>query len=238
MGLRSPGMTPIANSVPLSEGPTDPTQQQRELLNLLRREPRGHANHESALIGSLIHALERHRPADLTSADQLAELEGVWELRWSTSRQPYLIVAPWLENLQCLAPSQGRGMNLLRLAGPLCNVASLAVEATIQVQSQQRVEVCFRRGGWLGPELGGSRMQWLRNVNQSFPAWLDITVLDADLRICRGNAGTLFALLRRPDLSLESLIGRTEERLDQCEDTASKRRFTSFQFTTDHQAVM
>jgi hypothetical protein len=39
-------------------------------------------------------------------------------------------------------------------------------------------------------------------VKQSFPAWLDITVVDAELRLCRGNAGTLFALLRRPDLPM------------------------------------
>jgi len=31
----------------------------------------------------------------------------------------------------------------------------------------------------------------------------DITVLDAELRVCRGNAGTLFALLCRDDLRLE-----------------------------------
>jgi hypothetical protein len=49
-------------------------------------------------------------------------------------------------------------------------------------------------------------LQWLRNVNQSFPAWLDITVLDANLRVCRGNAGTLFALTRRHDLNLADLL--------------------------------
>ena len=44
-------------------------------------------------------------------------------------------------------------------------------------------------------------------MNQSFPAWLDITVLDDDLRVCRGNAGTLFALVRRPELRLEDFFG-------------------------------
>jgi hypothetical protein len=43
-------------------------------------------------------------------------------------------------------------------------------------------------------------------VQQPFPAWLDITVLDGELRVCRGNAGTLFALLRRPDLNLQELL--------------------------------
>jgi hypothetical protein len=43
-------------------------------------------------------------------------------------------------------------------------------------------------------------------VSQSFPAWLDITVLDNELRICRGNAGTVFALLRRNDLQINELL--------------------------------
>ena len=156
-----------------------------------------------------------HADLDLADPAALAQLEGVWELRWSSSSQPYLAVTPWLENLQLLAPSQGRGMNLLRLNGPLAALASIVVEASVSVDSPacepgpplQRVRVQFRRGGWLGPSIGSSRLQLLRSVQQPFPAWLDITVLDAELRVCRGNAGTLFALLRRPDLNLKELLG-------------------------------
>lgn len=185
-----------------------PQHQRQELLRLLRLEPCGAANRHGARIQALITALERSQPADLSTPEALEQLEAVWELRWSSSRQPYLAVVPWLENLQCLAPSQGRGMNLLRPPGPLGSLAGIAVEASIELQAgnKQRVQVRFRRGGWLGPVLGGSRLQWLRTVQQSFPAWLDITVLDAELRICRGNAGTLFALLRRPDLQLAELL--------------------------------
>jgi len=43
---------------------------------------------------------------------------------------------------------------------------------------------------------GAKRLSLMRAVTQSFPAWLDITVLDDQLRICKGNAGTTFALLR------------------------------------------
>ncbi|MFM9102688.1 MAG: PAP/fibrillin family protein, partial [Cyanobium sp.] len=154
----------------------------------------------------LCQELERSQPADLAAPGALELLEGVWELRWSSSRQPYLAVGPWLENLQLLAPSQGRGMNLLRLPGGLAPLAGIAVEAAISVENNPRVEVRFQRGGWLGPPLGGGRLQLLRTVQQSFAAWLDITVLDQDLRICRGNAGTLFALLRRPDLQLADLL--------------------------------
>ena len=187
---------------------TRPEQQRHELLQLLRLEPRGAASLQGARVRKLILALEQSQPADLSTPEALAALEGVWELRWSSSRQPYLAVAPWLENLQCLAPSQGRGMNLLRLSGPAGSLAGIAVEASIAVEagSRQRVQVRFRLGGWLGPSLGASRLQWLRSVNQSFPAWLDITVLDSDLRICRGNAGKLFALTRRRDLNLADLL--------------------------------
>jgi len=47
----------------------------------------------------------------------------------------------------------------------------------------------------------------MRKVQQSTPAWLDITVLDEQLRICRGNAGTTFALLKRNDLNLNTFFG-------------------------------
>lgn len=157
-----------------------------------------------AQIRDLIEQLERTLPADLTR--QAALLRGVWELRWSSSRAPYLLVAPWLENLQVLDPDHGAGMNLLRFAGPLGPFAGISVEAAIAVAGPQRVTVAFRRGGWIGPRFGDRRLELLRNVRQSYPAWLDITVLDEELRVCRGNAGTLFALLRRPDLSPEAFL--------------------------------
>ena len=69
-----------------------------------------------------------------------------------------------------------------------------------------RLAVQFERGGWLGPRLAGLRPELLLSVSQPFPAWLDITVLDDDLRICRGSAGTVFALLRRTDLNATDLL--------------------------------
>lgn len=179
-----------------------------ELLALLQL---GAPAAEPARVRALIETLERSHPADL-SRDR-DRLTGVWELRWSSSRLPYLAVAPWLENLQILDPDRGRGMNLLRLTGPLGPLAGIAVQAELTLVPApeglpaQRVGVRFQRGGWLGPQLGDRRLSLLRGVNQRFPAWLDITVLDDRLRVCRGNAGTLFALLRRTDLRLEDLMG-------------------------------
>ena len=68
--------------------------------------------------------------------------------------------------------------------------------------------VCFREGGWVGHSLPNrQQLSWMRKVQQSTPAWLDITMLDEQLRICRGNAGTTFALLKRNDLNLNTFLG-------------------------------
>jgi hypothetical protein len=177
------------------------------LLALLRPMTAGGSPPAEGRIRGLIEALERLQPADLST--HAAQLTGVWELRWSSSSLPYLATRPWLENLQLLDPAAGRAMNLLRLAGPLGSLAGIAVQARISVLPEaphQRVSVCFERGGWLGPRWGQGRLQLFRQVRQGFPAWLDVTVLDDALRVSRGNAGTLFALVRRPDLDLASLL--------------------------------
>ena len=78
--------------------------------------------------------------------------------------------------------------------------------AHLDVAGEQRVTVRFDRGGWIGPGLGFFRQELMARVGQSFPAWLDRTYLDDWLRICRGNAGTVFALVRRMDLTPEQLL--------------------------------
>ena len=84
----------------------------------------------------------------------------------------------------------------------------IRVQAELQVADSTRVMVCFRQGGWVGPSLPNrQQLSWIRKVQQSTPAWLDITVLDEQLRICRGNAGTTFVLLKRNDLNLSTFFG-------------------------------
>ena len=156
-------------------------------------------------LDELIKTLEAAASIDLSNAQQQQQLEGVWELRWSSSKQPYLQVQPWLENLQVLMPSQGRGMNLLRLPPPLA-AAGVAVEAELSLEPPQRVQVRFCRGGLLGPQLAGWKANLMTGIQQSFPAWLDITALSDELRICRGQNGTLFALRKRHDLEASALL--------------------------------
>ena len=171
-----------------------------DLVSILQRTP------NDPSIAERISALEQSTPADLSRDSEL--LEGVWDLRWSSSSQPWLRQAPWLENLQALDPAQKRGCNLLRLRGPFGAIGAISVQAELEVINEKRVEVKFRKGGWLGPSLPGiGQLKLLREVEQSFPAWLDITVLDEELRICRGNAGTTFALLRHESITTAELLG-------------------------------
>ena len=171
----------------------------KDLVSILQRTP------NDPSIAERVSALEQSHPADL-SRDS-AFLEGVWDLRWSSSSQPWLRQAPWLENLQVLDPAQKSGCNLLRLRGPFGAIGAISVQADLEVINEKRVEVKFRKGGWLGPSLPGiGQLKLVREVEQSFPAWLDITFLDEELRICRGNAGTTFALLRHESITKDELL--------------------------------
>ena len=165
-----------------------------QLVQLLLKKPS-----DPSLMG-LICRVEQEQPADLSSSGGL--LRGVWELRWSSSQQPWLKQTAGLENLQILDPKQRRGCNLLRLRAPFSALGGVSVQADLQIADSTRVLVRFRQGGWIGAFLPNrQQLRWMRQVQQSSPAWLDITVLDEQLRICRGNAGTIFALLKRDDLN-------------------------------------
>ena len=169
------------------------------LIEYLRLDPK------NTQIPSLISEIESKQVVDLQS--DVIFLKGVWELRWSSSTQPWLKQASWLENLQALDPDRQKGVNLLRLSGAIGSLAMITVEAKLSVNSLNQIGVQFERGGWMGPSLrNGWRPKLLSKINQSFPAWLDITALDETLRICRGNAGTVFALLKRHDLSVSDWI--------------------------------
>ena len=85
-----------------------------DLIRRLREQP------DDDSIPDLVLAAEANSDVDLSK--DLPLLKGVWELRWSSATQPWLKQANWLENIQILDPVNSRGMNLLRLAGPLLSL--------------------------------------------------------------------------------------------------------------------
>ena len=78
-----------------------------DLLNLLLKSP----NSES--IKTIAEQLEIDH--NFIFSKNRNDLEGVWELRWSDSKSPFLKFSPFIDNLQILDPFNLNGLNLLNL---------------------------------------------------------------------------------------------------------------------------
>lgn len=143
-------------------------------------------------------------------------LEGDWRLIYTTSKGILGINRFPLMQLgqvyQCIRPEQKKIYNIAELQGVPFLEGLILVEATFEAISAQRVNVFFHR------LLIGSQ----RLMNYRFPkglveqltagkkflpidvginskdnnGWLDVTYLDDDLRIGRGNEGSVFVLSR------------------------------------------
>jgi PAP_fibrillin len=149
-------------------------------------------------------------PQPLESAD----LAGDWQLLYTSSeellgldRWPVVKLGPIY---QCIRPQTKSVLNIAELYGvPWCE-GLVSVVASFQPVSRQRVEVQFERA-----IIGLQRMcgyqtpsQWCDQIaaGQKFwpldfaisrrptQAWLEVTYLDQDLRISRGNQGNIFIL--------------------------------------------
>ena len=80
-----------------------------DLLNLLLKSP----NSES--ISTIAEQLEINH--NFSFSKDRNDLQGVWELRWSSSNSPFLKYSPFIDNLQILDPLNLNGLNLLKPRG-------------------------------------------------------------------------------------------------------------------------
>ena len=80
-----------------------------DLINLLLKSP----NSES--IRTIPEQLEIDHNFSFTKDRN--DLQGVWELRWSSSNSPFLKYSPFIDNLQILDPLNLNGLNLLKPRG-------------------------------------------------------------------------------------------------------------------------
>ena len=55
--------------------------------------------------------------SNFTLNNDLEKLKGIWELRWSSSKAPFLNYSPLVDNLQILDPFNLNGLNLLKPKG-------------------------------------------------------------------------------------------------------------------------
>ena len=77
-----------------------------DLINLLLKSP------NSGSIQTIAEQLEIDH--NFSFGKDRKDLQGVWELRWSTSKSPFLKYSPFIDNLQILDPINLNGLNLLK----------------------------------------------------------------------------------------------------------------------------
>jgi len=170
-----------------------------KLLKILIEKP------NSKDILSMAVKLESYSNFNLKS--DIEKLKGIWELRWSSSNAPFLSYSPLINNLQILNPSKSNAMNLLKPRG-VNGIIGTGIVADIYPLNGIRVGVKFTRAGLIGPNIGFTKLKALAQIQREQKGWLDITYLSKNLRICRGDKGTLFTLIKRND---EKLFNKFEQ---------------------------
>jgi hypothetical protein len=188
-----------------------------ELLEKISGVNRGLLTNETeriAIQSAIAHLEDRNptpRPVEATSL-----LEGDWRLLYTTSsdllglgRFPLIQLG---QIYQCIRIREAKLYNIAELQGLPWLESIVTVSAQFAPITEQRVQVQFQRSilglkrilGYHSPN------QWIEQINiqpklkaidftidsQRTPGWLDITYLDADLRIGRGSEGSLFVLTK------------------------------------------
>ena len=156
-------------------------------------------------ISLIANKLESNSKFNLKS--DIEKLKGIWELRWSSSNSPILSYSPLIDNLQILNPTKSNGLNLLKPRG-IDGIIGTGIVAELYSLNEIRIGVKFTHAGFLGPNVGLKKLKALARIKRDQKGWLDITYLSKNLRICRGDKGTLFILIRRNN---EKLFTKFEE---------------------------
>lgn len=148
--------------------------------------------------------------------EQLDLLEGDWRLLYTTStgilnldRFPGLQLG---QVYQCIRTTRARVYNIAEVIGLPFLEGIVSVAARFEPVSEKRVTVKFERSilnfqrflGYRSPQEFIKRIEAGKKFppfdfsikNREQQGWLDITYLDADLRIGRGNEGSVFVLSR------------------------------------------
>ena len=170
-----------------------------KLLKILIEKP------NSKDISSIAIKLENNSKFNLKS--DIEKLKGIWELRWSSSNAPFLSHSSLIDNLQILNPSKSNAMNLLKPRG-VNGIIGTGIVAELYPLNEIRVGVRFTHAGFIGPKIGFTKLKALTRIKREQRGWLDITYLSKNLRICRGDKGTLFTLIKRNE---EKLFSKFEE---------------------------
>ena len=155
----------------------------------------------------LLLATKLESKSDFILNRDIEKLKGVWELRWSSSNAPFLNYSPLIDNLQILDPLESNAMNLIKPRG-INAIIGTGIIAKLKPINDIRVGVQFTHAGLIGPKIGFNKLKALAEIKKEQKGWLDITYLSNEIRICRGDKGTLFVLKRR---NQEKLFNRFQK---------------------------
>jgi len=156
-----------------------------DLLNLLLKSP------NSGRIETIAEQLEIDH--NFFYSKNRDDLQGVWELRWSSSNSPFFKYSPFIDNLQILDPSNLNGLNLLKPKG-IKSIIGTGILIRLFYINEKKIGVKFTHAGVIGPKFGSKNIQAMKEIKNEQSGWLEITYLSNRLRICRGDKGTLFVL--------------------------------------------
>jgi len=160
---------------------------EQQLLDLILSSPK------TRKIKNMAEELEKESKFTLNM--DIEKLKGVWELRWSSSKAPFLNYSPLVDNLQILDPLNLNGLNLLKPRG-INSIIGTGIVAKLSSLNEKKIGVSFTHAGIIGPYLGVRKINALAKIKKEQKGWLEITFLSKNLRICRGDKGTLFVLRR------------------------------------------
>ena len=163
---------------------------EQQLLDLILSSPK------TKKIKNMAEELEKE--SKFTLSNDIEKLKGIWELRWSSSKAPFLNYSPLVDNLQILDPLNLNGLNLLKPRG-VNSIIGTGIVAKLSSLNEKKIGVSFTHAGIIGPYLGIRKINALTKIKKEQKGWLEITFLSKDLRICRGDKGTLFILRRIKD---------------------------------------
>ncbi len=156
-----------------------------DLLNLLLKSP------NSDSIRTIAEQLELDHNFSFSKDRNV--LQGAWELRWSSSNSPFLKYSPFIDNLQIFDPLNLNGLNLLKPRG-IRSIIGTGILISLFYINEKRIGVKFTHAGVIGPKFGRINIKAMKEIINEQLGWLEITYLSNNLRICRGDKGTLFVL--------------------------------------------
>ena len=158
---------------------------EQQLLDLIFSRPNSHK------IKNIAEELEKESTFSL--GKDVEKLKGIWELRWSSSKAPFLNYSPLVDNLQILDPLNLDGLNLLKPRG-INAVMGTGIVAKLKSLNETKIGVSFTHAGIIGHNIGMGKIKALTKIKKEQQGWLEITFISKELRVCRGDKGTLFIL--------------------------------------------